>query len=743
MVVVKNLMVRCGADFSALTSATTKAQTSMNKMQKSVTTSTSAMTGSINMLKTAMASLGIVFGAYALISFGKNALKVASDLQEIQNVVDVTFGENNKTIENFSKTAIEKFGLSELAAKKYMSSIGAMGKSVGFANAQNEQMSTTITGLIGDFASFRNLNTDEAYTAMAAIYTGETETLKKYGILITETNLQEYARTQGITKSMSAMTQQEKVMLRYNYILAVTKDAQGDFVRTSDSWANQTRVLSQRWQEFSGIMGNGLIQALTPALKMLNTMMSALIRFAQTFASVTGALFGKQIAVASNTADSATAAEDAETGLAGATTAAGKAAKGALAGFDDLNVLQKDTGGGGAAGITPGAGATALNTGDADTGISKLSEMENKIKSVMTNIKNVMTNSKDFILSALAGIASGFAAFKIVGFLSSLGGLSGVFGIVAGKIAALGGAFMAFITSPAALIALAIGAIIGIFVYLYRTNDEVRAAFDTAWAKITEVVIGTAAIIRQVWDEILWPVFQLLINFIVELWNTHLSGLLANLAIFAAGFVTAAADILNKFVLPFISYFVKKIAPAISGVVNGILTVLGGIITFLTGAFVGDWSKAWEGVKTIFKGIWNGIVSYVEAAMSIIADGINWIIRQLNKIKIDIPSWVPGIGGRSFSINISEISKMQLPRLANGGIVDGPTRALIGEAGKEAVLPLENNTEWMNALVEKIGSTEVNVKFMGNLAALGRVLDPVITKEKKRRGGSLVIGVNG
>lgn len=163
----------------------------------------------------------------------------------------------------------------------------------------------------------------------------------------------------GFGKTTQQMTQSEQVMLRYQYVMNQTRLAAGDFVKTQDSWANQTRILSEQWKQFLGIIGQGLIQVLTPALKFLNQMMGVLIQWAQTFTAITGAIFGKQQAQANasaaavgNVADASNAAADGQNALAGATKKAGKEAKGALASFDQLNVLERNT-----------ADASAANSG--------------------------------------------------------------------------------------------------------------------------------------------------------------------------------------------------------------------------------------------------------------------------------------------------------------------------------------------------------------------------------------------
>ena len=287
----------------------------------------------------------------AFITLGKSALTAASNLQEVQNIVDSTFKDMSYKIEDFSKTCIENFGISELAAKQTAGSFMAMGSSIGFTQDEASDMAVQLTGLTGDFSSFYNISQDYARVALSAVYTGETETLKRYGIILTEANLQQYAYTQGINESVHAMSAKEKALLRYNYIMQATTYVEGDFIRTQNTWANQVRVLQQVWNQFLIAMGNGLITVLTPVVKTLNLMVVGLTRFAENVETILSNIFGIQFQKVNQTAsnsisdvaDAADTAADSQDNLADSTSNATKAAKKALATWDELNVLQSDT----------------------------------------------------------------------------------------------------------------------------------------------------------------------------------------------------------------------------------------------------------------------------------------------------------------------------------------------------------------------------------------------------------------
>lgn len=303
-------------------------------------------------------ALSAAFVVDKLIEFGKEAVSLASDMQEVQNVVETAFGSMAYKCEEFAKTSIETLGMSKLAAKQFSSTYMAMGRGSGMALEEAADMALGATKRIGDIASFYNKSFEEVDTMLKSIWTGETESLKEIGVVMTQANLQQFAYTQGINKKISAMTQAEQIQLRYAYVMEQTALAEGDFAKTSDSWANQTRILSERWKEFLSIVGSGLIEVLLPFVKFLNRILEILILIAEgigyIFSIITGKnpnddtdKLGQSIKDLSNSAGSA--AEN-ENNLADGINSAAKAAKSALAQFDQLDVLQRDLGSSGGSG---------------------------------------------------------------------------------------------------------------------------------------------------------------------------------------------------------------------------------------------------------------------------------------------------------------------------------------------------------------------------------------------------------
>lgn len=209
-----------------------------------------------------------------LLDFGKEAIQAASDLQEVQNVVDVTFGSNANIINNWAQNASRSFGLTETQAKRFTSTLGAMFKSSGVAG-DITKMSTDLAGLAADMASFYNLDFDTAFQKIRSGISGETEPLKQLGINMSVANLEAFALEKGITKAFNAMSQGEQTALRYQYIMQATADAQGDFARTSDGYANATRMLETNLEQLKTNIGSLLLPVIANAVNGINSLFAA------------------------------------------------------------------------------------------------------------------------------------------------------------------------------------------------------------------------------------------------------------------------------------------------------------------------------------------------------------------------------------------------------------------------------------------------------------------------------------
>lgn len=356
------------------------------------------MAGIQGLAKKAGAALAAAFAVKKIIDFGAQCIKLGSDLAEVQNVVDVTFPRMSKQVDDFAKNAITSFGLSETMAKKFTGTFGAMAKAFGFGEQAAYEMSTTLTGLAGDVASFYNISQDEAYTKLKSVFTGETETLKDLGIVMTQSALDSYALANGYGKVTAKMSEAEKVALRYKFVQDQLSLASGDFMRTADGWANQVRVLKLQFDSLKATIGQGLINVLTPVIQVINRIISKLMSLANAFKAFTEMVTGKKGGGGASAATAgmeamAQSADKAGAAAGGAGSAAKKAAKdmkSATTGIDELNIINPETdsgSGGSGGGADGGYSADEFDMGELDT--SAVDEMDSKYAGLIEKAKEL------------------------------------------------------------------------------------------------------------------------------------------------------------------------------------------------------------------------------------------------------------------------------------------------------------------------------------------------------------------
>lgn len=244
--------------------------------------------GALTVAFVQLAIQGIQMAIQAIKEFIVNGVELASELKEVQNVVDVTFGEGSKEIDKFARDSAKAFGLTELQAKKYSSTLGAMFKSMQLGEEATKTMSRNMTQLAGDMASFYNLDIDTAFEKLRSGISGETEPLKQLGINLNVANLEAYALAEGITTAYNEMSMAEQATLRYNYILQATADAQGDFARTQDSYANASRNLENSLDSAGAKLGQGFLPVLTDAKETASGLMDKFSPLIELIGSVLG-----------------------------------------------------------------------------------------------------------------------------------------------------------------------------------------------------------------------------------------------------------------------------------------------------------------------------------------------------------------------------------------------------------------------------------------------------------------------
>lgn len=379
-----------------------------------------ALIGLKSFTRQILSSMGIYLGLYGAIRGIKNAIDISSALTEVQNVVDVTFGDMSKKVNDFAQDSIRQFGMSELTLKQTASRFQAMGTAMGidsslikkaneFLNKQTDgyiglsdsmaDVSLNLTKLTADMASLYNIDQDVVSQDLAAIFTGQTRPLRDYGLDLTQATLKEWAMKQGLDSDIASMSQAEKTMIRYQYVLANTQTAQGDFARTADSWANQIRILKQSFEQLGSVIGGALINAFKPFVKALNSVLLVVISFVTKVTNALGAIFGWKYedsgaGLADNFSDAAESADDVADSTGQAAKNIDKMNKGVRQ-FDELKLITTNDGSGKKGSGGSGGGASGGASG------GKLVKTDTIFKNYESDIKNLKQLGK-YISDALS-----------------------------------------------------------------------------------------------------------------------------------------------------------------------------------------------------------------------------------------------------------------------------------------------------------------------------------------------------
>lgn len=781
--------------------------------------SLSDMVGDIKpKLKSLAMALTAAFSVKKLVDFGRQSIETASDLAEVQNVVDTAFGESKQKMEDFADTAVKTYGISKLTAKQTGSNFMAMAAGMGLANDSASDMAMALTGLSADMASFYNVGQDVASTALKSIFTGETETLKQFGIVMTDANLQAYALSKGITKSTADMSQAEKVQLRYNYVMSQTALAQGDFAKTSDSWANQTRILSEQWKEFGATIGTLLMNVLLPAVKAINSLLSQLISLAQGAARSLSEAFGFEL---SNSADEAQSivkstsqAADNYSDIADNAQQTQEAQERSLASFDQMNKLNDEsksdsTGVSGAGEIMQPSGTSVeVDAGKANKKLSdffksartqfeKLADyLDKNFKPIFADIWSGLERESIELAQILGGVFSDIKSLSEplkAYFINDFTPLMQTTFSTLGKIGI--GLFDSFNKVFSDIWNVAVFPILQNFLTVglplmtdFGTQvwntlgvlfDNIKEIFDTLWNGVAQPVLNalktlwcdtwqsisdfwnewgqpifdginegittTKNVFLTLWETVLKPVFDKLMDVADSVWTEHLKPLLDEFLDFVGTLITSVLSIYNKAIAPVVNWLVSILGPIVSSVlgkiiktvgnvisniidaVKNIISALKGVVLFIAGVFTGDWKKAWQGVKKIFKGVWDALVDIAKTPINLIIglingltgaveDALNWIIDGINELSFTTPDWLPGdLGGQTFGFDLSQIDIPEIPKLAQGAVIPPNSEflAVLGDQkrGTNIEAPLDTITQAVLQALVSYGGAGGNQKI--------------------------------
>lgn len=624
------------------------------------------MSGVMSLAKKAGKALSSAFAVKKLADFGNQCLELGSNLSEVQNVVDVTFPHMSEKVNEFAQSAADSFGLSETMAKKFTGTFGSMAKAFGFSEEQAYEMGSALTELSGDVASFYNLTQDEAYTKLKSVFTGETESLKDLGVVMTQTALDSYALANGFGKTTKEMSEAEKVALRFSFVQNQLSAASGDFSRTADGWANQIRVLNLQFDSLKSTLGQGLINLFTPIIKYVNILIGKMASLANSFKEFTELMGGKSSKnnVATNMtgiANAANAAQSAVSGIGDAAVYAAKKAAG-LGNLDELNNLSSQSTSSSSATDTSGLNVSGVSNSLNGIETEKITWLDNIVQKLSGNFGNLRDS-----VSMFTGTINDGLSWAYENVLKPLGS--------------------------------------------WTMNALVPAIIDTmaqAFITLNDVLIALQPMAEWLWENLLRPLAEWAGDKVVDTLNW-----LTDALVKLSDWINDHQEAVETFVTIIASFAAAwglvngavVLWNVLAGIATGVTTALGAAWTILTSPItlivlgiaaliagivllVKNFDKVKEVATKVFNSIWNvikkvvnGIIGAFEGMINGVINGINFMIRALNKLKFNVPDWVPVIGGSTFGFNLKELKAVSIPRLAEGGYVraNTPQLAMIGD----------------------------------------------------------------
>ena len=739
---VDELQVLITANTTALRKEIAKTNGTIASLKKSADKSQSGVTSAFKKLKTGIIALGI--GKVI-----KDSIQMGMDAVESDSLFETSLGKWADSVRDWSEETADALGLNAVAMRKNTGVIYNMTSSMGVAEDNALKLSKGISLLSEDMASFYNLDSSEAFNKLRAGLTGETEPLKALGILVDENTVKQVAYSEGIAQNGAELTQQQKVLARYVAILKQTGNAQGDLARTINSPANQLRLLKNQVSQLGLAFSNFLIPIVSAVLPYITAFVKVITSALNTLAKFMGL---KSTNASDETAKISSNVGGLGSGLDNANKKA-KKLKSTLASFDEMNVLQDNSSdssstGGGTGGASVGGLDFDLGEYDAhlDWVSSKTDAIAESIKKAFKSVGKVISSIWNSApIQAFAGAVTSYGQF-VFDFWSTLGTnlwlnlqmtWSNIELDVTTALTNMSTLWTTFWTDVQLGIETwgqpIIDGVTGVFNSIWTDAiDPTIQLISKAWADFSGILLSlwnehgqplinnigefatkTIELFQSIWDNIIEPIVTPFLETLSWLWEEHISKIVEKVGDFVGKLINGALEIYNKFIQPIVIWLLEKLAPAwsflssaiigvlgsilavVSDVISSIVGILGGIIDFITGVFTGNWRKAWQGISDIFKNIVDGLVGIFKFPINIIVDGINGFIGGLNKVQV--PEWVPAVGGKGINIP-------KLPKLARGGVIDSPTVAVVGEAGKEAVMPLENNTSWIDQLADKLAS---------------------------------------
>lgn len=644
---------------------TTNITTTMKGVSKATTTTD-------NSLKSLMSTLKRLLSFATLSKVIDSVIDKSTQYDETLNYVSVSLGEYAEEALEYANVVNSVYGIDQANWLSYQSVFANLTSGFGLASDQVAIMSQQMTQLGYDISSLvgesMNLTTKQVMQKLQSGLAGEIEPVRRLGYDLSKANLELIAANLGITKQFSEMTQAEKVQLRYYALMTQLTEVQGDFGKTLETPANMMKVLKENTSQLTRSLGNILV----PLLKAILPIAIAVVQVLKSAADVIAAFFGYEAPEVTGMSNAVDVTSAISSNLEDASGTAAKLKK-QLAGFDEINNLTTNTGTSGSGDDTSGSSFNIdLPTYDF---LSKSTGFQAKIDKIKKSLQ--------IILPIIVAIATA---------ISTIATLTGANKI--GKILISG-------LSTGNLIVTVITTIISLLVSLYATCEPFRTWVNNLFATIGNWwkttgkpflldILHKWAEIRSVLDEGVAQFLNSVVN--VVTWIIDIPNKLKNM------WNTICNAVKGFLIDTLIGYFTKSLPDAITNMVDNILTFVGSIAAKIGSILI-------QPLKNSFNSFINWLLSGIENGINGIIGGINNMIATINrKLTFTIPNWVPLFGGKKWSSNIGYLSKVSLPRLASGGVVTQETIATIGESGAEAVVPLERNTGWMNALATKVNN---------------------------------------
>lgn len=593
---------------------------------------------------------------------GKGMVDAASDFDENLNKISVAFGDSADDVKAWADTATESFGLSMNQALEATSLFGDMATSMGISQSEAASMSTSLAGLAGDMASFKNIGIDQAMTALNGVFTGETESLKQLGIVMTETNLEEFAAKTG--QVYSEMSQAEKVQLRYNYVMAMSKNAIGDYARTSDGTANSMRTFQASVENLAITLGQNLLPIVTPiiqkATEMVNAFAAADPELQQLVLKIAGiaAAAGPALLVIGKMVSVFGSASGAIGLLSGKIAALG-GMKAALSG-----VFTAITG---PVGIVVAA-ITALVAAFAYL----MTTNEGFRNSIMQTVSTIGQSLMP-IIQALMPVIQNIATVLATTIASVLQALAPVLAQIVTMIGQI-------VSTVAPLIAQLVSQLAPILTTIIQTVGNIVSAVLPPVIDIINAIMGAI-------QELLPPIMSVL-STVIDVVSSIIDAITPIIS-FIAGVISDVMSIISP-IISFIAGVISKVISVISPIASTVANVFSKIFSIVSSIM----NKVGSVIKTVFGGIksaWNGLTSFVSGVFSGIGNAVSSLV---NTVKGFVNGVIGGINGAIGLINmIPGVNIGKIPYLAHGTDNWQGGFAYMNEGGRGELTYLPNGAQ--------------------------------------------------